>query len=69
MRDPKDFEAAFAMMAQQRPDALLVLQDALTLQHRKEIIDFTIQKRLPGMFVAKEWVEAGGLMSYGEKPS
>ncbi len=66
MRDPKDFEAAFAMMAQQRPDALLVLQDALTLQHRKEIIDFTIQKRLPGMFVAKEWVEAGGLMSYGE---
>ena len=66
MRDPKDFEAAFAMMAQQRPDALLVLQDTLTSQHRREIIDFTIQKRLPGIFVAKEWVEAGGLMSYGE---
>jgi len=42
------------------------LQDALTLQNRQEIIDFTIQKRLPGIFVAKEWVEAGGLMSYGE---
>jgi putative ABC transport system substrate-binding protein len=42
------------------------LQDALTLQHRKEIIDFAIQRRLPGMFVAKEWVLAGGLMSYGE---
>ena len=53
-------------MAEERPDTLLVLQDALTLQHRKEIIDFAIQKRLPGMFVAKEWVEAGGLMSYGE---
>src|SRR5262252_75654 len=66
VRDLKDLEAAFAMMAQQRPDALLVLQDALTLQHRKEIIDFAIQKRLPSMFVAKEWVEAGGLMSYGE---
>ncbi len=66
VRDLKDFEPAFAMMAQQRPDALLVLQDALTLQHRKEIIDFTIEKRLPGIFVAKEWVEAGGLMSYGE---
>jgi ABC-type uncharacterized transport system substrate-binding protein len=39
LRDLKDLEAAFAMMAQQRPDALLVLQDALTLQHRKEIID------------------------------
>jgi putative ABC transport system substrate-binding protein len=66
VRSVKDFETAFAMVAQERPDALLVLQDALTLQHRKEIIDFTIEKRLPGMFVAKEWVEAGGLMSYGE---
>jgi hypothetical protein len=54
------------MMAQQPPDALIVLQDALTLQHKSEIIDFNMQKRLPGMFVAKEWVEAGGLMSYGE---
>lgn len=66
VRVPKDIESAFAMMAADRPDALIVLQDALTLQHRKEIIDFTIQKRLPGMFVAKEWVVAGGLMSYGE---
>jgi putative ABC transport system substrate-binding protein len=66
VRGVKDFEAAFAMMGQVRPDALLVLQDAVTLQHRKEIIDFAIQNRLPGMFVAKEWVEAAGLMSYGE---
>jgi putative tryptophan/tyrosine transport system substrate-binding protein len=66
VRDPKDIEAAFAMIAQERPDALIVLQDALTLQHRKEIIDFAVQQRLPGMFVAKEWVVAGGLMSYGE---
>ena len=69
VRDPKDIESAFAMMTQDRPDALIVLQDALTLQHRKEIIDFAIQKRLPGMFVAKEWVVAGGLMSYGESLS
>jgi ABC-type uncharacterized transport system substrate-binding protein len=69
VRDPKDIEAAFAMMAQDRPDALIVLQDALTLQHRKEIIDFAISNRLPGMFVAKEWVVAGGLMSYGESLS
>jgi putative tryptophan/tyrosine transport system substrate-binding protein len=66
VRVPKDIESAFAMMVADRPDALIVLQDALTLQHRKEIIDFTIQKRLPGMFVAKEWVVVGGLMSYGE---
>jgi ABC-type uncharacterized transport system substrate-binding protein len=69
VRDPKDIEAAFVVMAQDRPDALIVLQDALTLQHRKEIIEFTIQNRLPGMFVAKEWVAVGGLMSYGESLS
>jgi ABC-type uncharacterized transport system substrate-binding protein len=66
VQGPKDFEAAFAMMAQERPDVLLVLQDAATLQHRNEIIDFAIQKRLASMFLAKEWAEAGGLMSYGE---
>jgi putative ABC transport system substrate-binding protein len=66
VRDPKDIASAFVMMAQDHFDALIVLQDALTLQHRKEIIDFAIEKRLPGMFVAKEWVVAGGLMSYGE---
>jgi putative ABC transport system substrate-binding protein len=66
VHSPQDIQAAFAKMADGRPDALIVLQDALTLQHRKEIIDFTVEKRLPGMFVAREWVTAGGLMSYGE---
>jgi len=66
VRDLKDFDVAFAMLTQQRPDAIVVFQDALTLQRRQETIDFTIEERLPSMFVAKEWVEAGGLMSYGE---
>jgi putative ABC transport system substrate-binding protein len=52
-------------MAQERPDALIVLEDALTIQHRKEIVDFALQKLLPSSFFAKEAVEAGGLMSYG----
>jgi putative tryptophan/tyrosine transport system substrate-binding protein len=66
VRDVKGIETAFTMMTQQRPDVLVVLQDALTLQHRNEIIDFAIRERLPSMFVAKEWVTSGGLMSYGE---
>jgi len=66
VRDPKDFEGAFAAIGKQRPDALLVLQDALTLQHRKQIIDFTLRERLPNMHVGKEWVQEGGLMSYGD---
>jgi len=66
VQGPKDFAAAFAMTADERPDALLVLQDAVTMQQRNEIIDFAIQKRLPSMFQEKGWAVAGGLMSYGE---
>jgi putative ABC transport system substrate-binding protein len=67
VRGPNDFERAFARIAEQHPDVLLVLQDALTLEYRKEIIGFALRERLPSMFVGKEWVEEGGLMSYGDK--
>jgi putative tryptophan/tyrosine transport system substrate-binding protein len=66
VRDVNDFDGAFARIAQQGPDFLYVLQDALTLQNRRRIIDFANQKRLPSMFVGKEWVEEGGLMCYGD---
>jgi putative tryptophan/tyrosine transport system substrate-binding protein len=67
VRSPGDFEGAFAAMAEQHPDVLLVVQDALTLEYRKEIIDFTLRNKLPSMFVGKEWVEEGGLLSYGDR--
>jgi putative tryptophan/tyrosine transport system substrate-binding protein len=66
VRETKDFESAFATMTRLRPDAVSALQDAVTLQHRKEIIAFALQERLPSMFVGKEWVEEGGLLSYGD---
>jgi ABC transporter substrate binding protein len=66
VQGPKDFAAAFATIAEERPDALLVLQDAVTMQQRNEIVNFAIQKRLPSMFQEKGWAVAGGLMSYGE---
>jgi ABC-type uncharacterized transport system substrate-binding protein len=69
VQGPKDFGAAFAAIAEERPDALLVLQDAVTMQQRNEIIDFAIQKRLPSMFQEKGWAAAGGLISYGENLS
>jgi putative tryptophan/tyrosine transport system substrate-binding protein len=65
VKDLKDFESAFALMAQERPEALLVLEDALTMQYQKEIVDFATQQRLPSMFGQREGVDAGGLMSYG----
>ena len=45
---------------------LIVFQDAITLQHRKQIIDFTALQGLPAMYTAGEWAQEGGLMSYGE---
>jgi putative ABC transport system substrate-binding protein len=52
-------------MAEERPDAVFVLEDALILQHLKQIVDFAIEKRLPTVFGHRDPVEAGGLMSYG----
>ena len=66
VQGPKEFAAAFAMIVEERPDALLVVQDAVTMQQRNEIIDFAVQQRLPSMFQEKGWAVAGGLMSYGE---
>jgi putative tryptophan/tyrosine transport system substrate-binding protein len=67
VRGPKDFEIAFAKMAEERPDALLELQDELIGKYIKEIADFAIQKRLPTVMAGKPAVEAGGLMSYGPR--
>jgi putative tryptophan/tyrosine transport system substrate-binding protein len=67
--EPRRVFRAIARMAEERPDALFVLDDALTIQYRKEIADFALQKRLPSVFAAKDRVEAGGLMSYGPRYS
>jgi putative tryptophan/tyrosine transport system substrate-binding protein len=65
VQGPKDFEVAFALMAEERPDAVFVLEDALIVQYLRRIVDFAIEKRLPTVFGHRDRVEAGGLMSYG----
>ena len=69
VQSPQDFEIAFARMAEERSDALFVLDDAMTIQYRREIAEFAIQKRLPSVFATKDRVKAGGLMSYGPQYS
>jgi putative ABC transport system substrate-binding protein len=66
VRSPDEFNRVFIAIVNSASDALLVLQDAVTLQQRKEIVEFAKRNRLPGIFQAKGWAEAGGLMSYGE---
>jgi putative ABC transport system substrate-binding protein len=64
VRSADDFERVFAAPNQQRPDGLYALGFALMNANRKRIADFALKNRLPSMYIGKEFVEAGGLMSY-----
>ena len=57
--------AAFAAIGQGRADSLYVWNDILTVAHLKVILDFAAKNRLPATYPMREFVEAGGLMSYG----
>jgi ABC-type uncharacterized transport system substrate-binding protein len=66
IRAADDFEKVFAALSKQRPDALYFPPGGpLTFTNEKRIADFTLKSRLPSMYVNKQFVEAGGLMSYG----
>jgi ABC-type uncharacterized transport system substrate-binding protein len=62
---PEEFEPAFEKMVQERADALSITADPFHLSHVAWIIDFVAKHRLPTMYVLKQNVAAGGLMSYG----
>jgi ABC-type uncharacterized transport system substrate-binding protein len=59
------FDAAYDAISKQNVNGLLVFPEALTLAHRREIIDFAAKRRLPSMLGWKEYVETGGLIAYG----
>jgi putative ABC transport system substrate-binding protein len=60
-----DYDRAFAAMTRARADALLVLGDPIFWYQRSRIVELSTKHRLPGIFGQREYVEAGGLMSYG----
>ena len=64
VRSADDFEKVFAAPNKQRPDGLYALGFALMNANRKRIADFALKNQLPSMYIGKEFVEAGGLMSY-----
>jgi putative tryptophan/tyrosine transport system substrate-binding protein len=59
-----DLDAAVTRMSRERPDALLVHADFGLLTHHTPIFAFVVQSRLPAMYGWRDFVEAGGLMSY-----
>ena len=65
VRDPVDFDGTFETVRRQHPEALITVEDPLTVGHRKRIADFAVGQRLPSLHGVREFAAAGGLMSYG----
>jgi putative ABC transport system substrate-binding protein len=65
-RTPEDFDGAFELFTRERVQAIMVISDILFNLHRRRLVDVVTASRLPSMFSVREYVEAGGLMSYGE---
>jgi putative ABC transport system substrate-binding protein len=62
---PTDYSDAFAFIAREHPDALLVGASAVNVANRQLIVEFAAKARLPAMYATREFVNIGGLISYG----
>ena len=65
VRGRTDFAAAFETARSGGAGAMIVLPEPLMFTHRDLILDFALRTRLPAMYAWKEFVEAGGFISYG----
>ena len=65
VRGSGDLEGAFRKIDKGRVTVLYVIEDPLTYGQRRQIADLAAKNRLPSISASREWVEAGGLMSYG----
>ena len=64
-RNPDELEETFRLAAKHRVEALIVVVDTVFLDQRRRIAELGIKHRLPEIFDVKDFVEAGGLISYG----
>ena len=65
VRNTAEIESAFEAVPKLRANALVVLLDPLFIVNRQRIVDLAAKSALPAMFPWKEFVDVGGLMSYG----
>jgi putative ABC transport system substrate-binding protein len=65
IREPDDFNEAFSIMEGDRPDAILMVADALTTLNRKRVFEFAATKELPAIYEYEFLARDGGLRSYG----
>jgi putative ABC transport system substrate-binding protein len=64
-RNQNDFKRAFSEMKQARIDGLVVSPNVIYVQHRKLIVDLAARQRMPAIYGRSDFVDAGGLASYG----
>jgi ABC-type uncharacterized transport system substrate-binding protein len=64
----REIDAAFAGLIQKRPDALLVVPQGLLINRRVQIVTLATRHALPTIYPNRDFVEIGGLMSYGSNP-
>jgi putative ABC transport system substrate-binding protein len=64
-RGPEDFDRAFSDMTSARAGALTVLPSNMFISERRRLVDVAAKNRLPTVYPWREFVDAGGLMSYG----
>jgi putative ABC transport system substrate-binding protein len=64
-RTPDQLDSAFAAMTRERAAALLVLTDSMFVGQRRRVAELAARSRLPAMYHQREFVDAGGLISYG----
>ena len=65
VRSPDEIDRAFSTMARQRPDAFVMFPSVMFFIERRRVIDLAEKHRLPSIYVAREFVDIGGLFSYG----
>ncbi len=63
-RGPEDFDRAFSDMTRARADAVTVQSTNIFIIEKRRLVDLAAKNRLPAMYIAREFVDAGGLMSY-----
>ena len=64
-RGPTAFDNAFSDMTKARAEALTVLGGAVLFSERRRLVDLAVKNRLATVYPVREFVDAGGLMSYG----
>jgi putative ABC transport system substrate-binding protein len=68
-RGPENFDRAFSDMTRARAGALTVLPSNMFITERRRLVDLAAKNRLPAVYGLREFVDAGGLVSYGANPA